>query len=64
MKATDLLIVSVLSGKRITELERKVRGFENLTKTLADEVDRQRRENEKLRAQQKPRRLNSFLKAA
>jgi predicted RNase H-like nuclease (RuvC/YqgF family) len=64
MKATNLLITLVLSVKRIADLQRKLRGFENLTNALASEVDRQRREIEELRAQQTPRRLNSFLKAA
>ncbi len=64
MKTTNLHLVLVLSEIRNADLKKKVKGFESLTRTLADEIDKQRREIEKLQAQQKPRRLNSFLKAA
>jgi predicted RNase H-like nuclease (RuvC/YqgF family) len=64
MKVRNILIVLVLCIKRIAELQSRIKGFENLANTLAREVDRQQREIEELRAQQNPRQLNSFLKAA
>ncbi len=64
MENTNLYFVLVLSEAKNVNLEKKIRGFESLTRTLADEIDKQKREIEKLRARQKPRRLNSFLKAA
>jgi hypothetical protein len=63
MKLTNISIALVLSEKRNTELEKKIKGFENLTKILSLEVDNQRKEIEAMK-QRKVLKFNNLLKAA
>ncbi len=63
MKLTNISIALVLSEKRNTELEKKIKGFENLTKILSLEVDNQRKEIEAMK-QRKVLKFNNLRKAA
>ncbi len=63
MKLTNLSIALVLSETRNAELEKRVKGFENLTKVLSLEVDSQRKEIE-LMKQRKVLKFNNLRKAA
>jgi hypothetical protein len=53
MKFIHLLIALVLLATRNAELENKIKGFENITKALSMEVDRQRKEIETMKLQRK-----------
>ncbi len=64
MKTTELCLVLVLSEMRNVELEKKVQGFENLTKALSMEVDRQRVEIESMKRKGKVLRFNHLRKVA
>lgn len=63
MKLTNLSIALILSETRNAELERKIKGFENLTKILSIEVDNQRTEIEAMK-QRKVLKFNNLRKAA
>jgi hypothetical protein len=63
MKLTNISIALVLSETRNAELERKIKGFENLTKILSIEVDNQRKEIETMK-QRKVLKFNNLRKAA
>ena len=63
MKLTNISIALVLSEMRNAELEKKIKGFENLTKILSLEVDRQREEIETMK-QRKVLNFNNLRKAA
>jgi hypothetical protein len=63
MKLTNLSIALVLSETRNAELEKKIKGFENLTKILSIEVDNQRKEIEAMK-QRKVLKFNNLRKAA
>jgi hypothetical protein len=63
MKLTNLSIALVLSETRNAELEKKIKGFENLTKILSLEVDNQRKEIEAMK-QRKVLKFNNLRKAA
>jgi hypothetical protein len=63
MKLTNLSIALVLSETRNAELEKKIKGFENLTKVLSIEVDNQRNEIEAMK-QRKVLKFNNLRKAA
>jgi hypothetical protein len=63
MKLTNLSIALVLSETRSAELEKKIKGFENLTKILSIEVDNQRKEIEAMK-QRKVLKFNNLCKAA
>jgi hypothetical protein len=64
MKFTNLSIALVLSEIRNSELEKKVKGFENLTKVLSTEVDRQRGEIESMKNKGKVLKFNHLRKVA
>jgi uncharacterized coiled-coil protein SlyX len=64
MKLTNLSIALVLSEKRNIELEKKVKGFENIVKVLSTEVDRQQNEIELMKRQGKILKFNPVKKAA
>lgn len=57
MKIANLFILLVLSEVRNVRLEKRIKGFESLTKRLSKEVDRQREEIESMKLQ---RRFQSF----
>jgi hypothetical protein len=63
MKFTNLSIALVLSETRNAELEKRVKGFEKLTKILSLEVDNQRKEIEAMK-QRKVLNFNNLRKAA
>ncbi len=63
MKLTNISIALVLSETRNVELEKKIKGFENLTKILSLEVDNQREEIESMK-QRKVLKFNNLRKAA
>jgi hypothetical protein len=63
MKLTNISIALVLSETRNAELEKKIKGFENLTKILSLEVDNQRKEIEVMK-QRKVLKFNNLRKAA
>jgi hypothetical protein len=63
MKLTNLSIALVLSETRNAELEKKIKGFENLAKVLSIEVDNQRSEIEAMK-QRKVLKFNNLCKAA
>jgi hypothetical protein len=63
MKLTNISIALVLSEMRNAELEKKIKGFENLTKILSLEVDKQREEIETMK-QGKVLKFNNLRKAA
>jgi hypothetical protein len=63
MKLTNLSIALVLSETRNAELEKKIKGFENLTKILSIEVDNQRNEIEAMK-KRKVLKFNNLRKAA
>jgi hypothetical protein len=64
MKLTNLFIALVLSETRNSELEKKVKGFENLTKVLSMEVDRQQQEIESMKRNGKVLKFNHLRKVA
>jgi hypothetical protein len=64
MKLTNLFIALVLSERRNAELEKKVEGFENLTKVLSTEVDRQRGVIELVKRKGKVLKFNNLRKVA
>ncbi len=63
MKLTNISIALVLSETRNVELEKKIKGFENLTKVLSLEVDKQQKEIESMK-QRKVLKFNNLHKAA
>ncbi len=63
MKFTNLLIALALSEMRNVELEKKIKGFENLTKVLSLELDKQQEEIESVK-QRKVLKFNNLRKAA
>jgi hypothetical protein len=63
MKLTNISIALVLSETRNAELEKRIKGFENLTKILSLEVDKQRKEIEAMK-QRKVLKFNNLRKAA
>jgi hypothetical protein len=63
MKFTNMSIALVLSETRNAELEKRIKGFENLTKVLSLEVDNQRKEIEAMK-QRKVLKFNNLRKAA
>ncbi len=63
MKLTNMSIALVLSETRNAELEKRIKGFENLTKILSLEVDNQRKEIEAMK-QGKVLKFNNLRKAA
>jgi ssRNA-specific RNase YbeY (16S rRNA maturation enzyme) len=63
MKLTNLSIALVLSETRNAELEKKIKGFENLTKVLSLELDKQQEEIESMK-QRKVLKFNNLRKAA
>jgi hypothetical protein len=63
MKLTNMSIALVLSETRNAELEKRIKGFENLTKILSLEVDNQRKEIEAMN-QRKVLKFNNLRKAA
>jgi ssRNA-specific RNase YbeY (16S rRNA maturation enzyme) len=63
MKLTNISIALVLSETRNAELEKKIKGFENLTKVLSLELDKQREEIETMK-QRKVLKFNNLRKAA
>jgi hypothetical protein len=63
MKLTNLSIALVLSETRNAELEKRIEGFENLTKVLSLEADNQRKEIEAMK-QRKVLKFNNLRKAA
>jgi hypothetical protein len=64
MKLTNLSIALVLSETRNAELEKKVKGFESLTKALSTEVDRQRGEIESMKKKGKVLKFNHLRRVA
>jgi hypothetical protein len=64
MKTTELCLVLDLSETRNVELEKKVQGFENLTKALSMEVDRQRAEIESMKRKGKVLKFNHLRRVA
>jgi hypothetical protein len=64
MRLTNLLIILILSEIKNAELEKKVEGFENLTKGLSMEVDRQRKEIEAMKRQRKILPFNPLRRVA
>jgi hypothetical protein len=64
MEHVDLLIILILSELRNTESEKKIKGFEALTKVLSMEVDRQRKEIESMKRQSRFKSFNSLRRAA
>jgi hypothetical protein len=63
MKLTNISIALVLSETRNAELEKRIKGFENLTKILSLELDKQREEIETMK-QRKVLKFNNLRKAA
>jgi ssRNA-specific RNase YbeY (16S rRNA maturation enzyme) len=63
MTFTNISIALVLSETRNAELERKIKGFESLTKVLSLEVDKQREQIESMK-QRKVLKFNNLRKAA
>ncbi len=63
MRTTILLFALTAFEARNVELERKIKGFENLTKILSIEVDNQRNEIEAMK-QRKVLKFNNLRKAA
>jgi hypothetical protein len=59
-----LYLVLFLSEIRNAELERKVKAFENLTKSLSLEVDKQRNEIESMKRKGKVLKFNHLRKVA
>ncbi len=64
MRLTNLLVILILSEIRNAELEKKVEGFESLTKGLSMEVDRQRKEIETMKRQRKILSFNPLRRVA
>jgi hypothetical protein len=64
MTFTNISIALVLSETRNAELERKIKGFESLTKVLSLEVDRQRGEIESVKKKGKILKFNHLRKVA
>jgi ssRNA-specific RNase YbeY (16S rRNA maturation enzyme) len=64
MQTTNLYFVLVLSEARNAELNRKVEGFERITKVLSMEVDRQREEIELMKRKGKALKFNHLRKVA
>lgn len=64
MKIANLLILLFLSEARNVRLEKRIKGFENLTKRLSKEVDRQREEIESMKLQRKFQSFNPIRRVA
>ncbi len=64
MGTANLHILLVLSEARTAELEKRNKDFENLTKVLSMEVDRQRIEIESMRRKGKTLKINHLRKVA
>jgi hypothetical protein len=64
MEHIDLLIILILSELRNAESEKKIKGFEALTKVLSMEVDRQRKEIESMKYQRRVVKFNPLRSAA
>jgi hypothetical protein len=64
MKLTNLSIALVLSEMKNAELEKKVKGFESLTKALSMEIDAQRQEIELMKQNGKVLKFNQLRKVA
>jgi flagellar assembly factor FliW len=64
MELTNLSIALVLSEKRSIELEKKIKGFEEILKVFSKEIDRQQSEIELMKRQGKVLKFNPLKKAA
>jgi hypothetical protein len=64
MKTVNLFLVLALSEARNAELNKRVEGFERMTKTLSTEIDRQRKEIELMSQKGKVLKFNNLRKAA
>jgi hypothetical protein len=64
MKLTNITIALVLSETRNAELNKRVEGFERMTKTLSTEIDRQRKEIELMSQKGKVLKFNHLRRVA
>ncbi len=64
MENANLYLVLVLSEARNAELNKKIEGFERITKALSMEVDRQREEIELMKRKGKVLKFNRLRKVA
>ncbi len=64
MKITNLFFVLALSEARNAELNKRVEGFERMTKTLSTEIDRQREEIELMNQRGKVLKFNHLRRVA
>jgi hypothetical protein len=64
MKLTNLFIALVLSEKRNRELEKRIKGFESLTRVLSMKVDGQQSEIESMKQKGKVLKFNHLRKVA
>ncbi len=64
MSIKNLFFVLALSEMRNAELNKRVEGFERMTKTLSTEIDRQRKEIELMSQKGKVLKFNHLRKVA
>ena len=64
MELTNLSIALVLSEKRNIELEKKIKGFEDIVKVLSTEIGRQQNAIELMKRQGKVLKFNPLKKVA
>ncbi len=64
MKTANLFLALALSEARNAELNKRVEGFERMTKTLSTEIDRQREEIELMSRKGKVLKFNHLHRVA